>query len=82
MSDNNMTDNTNNEGAGGMKWLAFIFPLVGIICYFMWKDERPTASSEMIKFALYGIGFGVGMSILLIGVSCVCFAGALAVPAL
>ena len=77
MSDDNMTNNTNNEGAGGMKWLAFIFPLVGIICYFMWKEERPAAASEMIKFALYGVGFGVVMSILLGVVSCVCFAGAI-----
>ena len=62
---------SNNEGAGGMKWLCFFIPLVGLILYLMWKDEKPVAASECGKFALYGVAFGVVFAIVanIIGVA-------------
>lgn len=34
------------------------FPLVGIILYFMWKDEKPKSASLVIKWTLAGIAIG------------------------
>ena len=40
------------------------FPLVGIILYFMWKDEKPKSASLVIKWTLAGIAMGIIGSII------------------
>ena len=35
------------------------FPLVGIILYFLWKDEKPKSASLVIKWTLAGLALGV-----------------------
>lgn len=35
------------------------FPLVGIILYFLWKDEKPKSASLVIKWTLAGLSLGV-----------------------
>ena len=55
---------SNNEGAGGIKWLCFFIPLVGLILYLMWKDEKPVAAKECGKFALIGFGAGIAFAII------------------
>jgi len=40
------------------------FPLVGIILYFLWKDEKPKSAGLVIKWTLAGIGLGIVGSIL------------------
>lgn len=42
------------------------FPLVGIILYFMWKDEKPKSASLVIKWTLAGIAIGFIGSIIYI----------------
>ena len=56
---------TSNEGAGGIKWLCFFIPLVGLILYVTWKDDKPVAAKECGKFAL--IGFVIGIAFAIIG---------------
>ena len=55
---------TSNEGAGGMKWLCFFIPLVGLILYITWKDEKPVAAKECGKFALIGVVIGIAFAII------------------
>ena len=58
---------SNTEGAGGIKWLCFFIPMVGLILYLMWKSEKPVAASECGKFALYGIAVSFGLSFISCG---------------
>ncbi len=51
--------------SGGMNVLAFFFPLIGIILYFVTKSETPVKASSMLKFAIIGICVWVGLTILI-----------------
>ena len=66
MSNNQMYRKTDEMGAG---WgiLAFLFPIVGWILYFAWRNERPNAASQVAKWAW--IGFGVGFVLNLIAMA-------------
>ena len=55
---------TSNEGAGGMKWFCFFIPLVGLILYLIWKDDKPVAAKECGKFALIGVVIGIVIAII------------------
>lgn len=35
------------------------FPLLGIILYFVWKDNKPKSASSVIKYALGGIAISI-----------------------
>ena len=54
----------SNQSAGAMKWLCLLFPLLGLVLYLMWKEEKPQAANECGKFALYGVGISLGLFIL------------------
>ena len=54
----------SNKGAGGIKWLCFFIPLVGLILYLMWKDDKPVAAKECGKFALIGVVIGIVIAII------------------
>lgn len=47
-----------------LKVVSFIFPIVGAILYFVWKDSKPVSSKSACTFALYGFAFGIIMNIL------------------
>lgn len=63
---------TNDEG--GFLWglLGFCVPLVGIILYFVWKDEKYNTAKALLTGALISIGISIFANIV---VAC---AGALA----
>lgn len=44
--------------------LAFCFPIVGLILYFVWKDNRPNSAKQICTVS--AIGFGVGVVFYLI----------------
>ncbi|SVC88668.1 uncharacterized protein METZ01_LOCUS341522 [marine metagenome] len=46
---------SNQESAGGIKFLCLFIPLLGLILYLVWKDEKPVAATECGKFAIYGV---------------------------
>ena len=62
---NDKIDTSTDEGAGGIKWLCFFFPLIGLILFLVWQKDKPLSAQECGKFAL--IGFIVGLVIGLIG---------------
>ena len=39
--------------------VAFCFPIVGLILYFVWKDSRPNSAKQICTAS--AIGFGVGV---------------------
>lgn len=53
--------NGNNEQGAEtiVQVLSFCFPIVGLVLYFVWKDDKPKAASQVCKMA--AIGFGVGI---------------------
>ncbi len=53
-----------SESTGGYAVLGFFFPLVGLILYLIWKDERPKAANSAGKGALIGVIVGVSISVL------------------
>ena len=44
--------------------VAFCFPIVGLILYFVWKDSRPNSAKQICTAS--AIGFGVGVVFYLI----------------
>lgn len=52
---------------GGFGWglLGFCIPIVGIVLYFVWKDERPATSKVLIQGALISIGLTIVGNILM-----------------
>ena len=45
---------TNDESIGGLGILCFLFPLLGLILYLVWKENKPKKSSGAGKTALWG----------------------------
>ena len=52
---------------GGFGWaaLGFFFPMVGLILYLVWKDDRPITAKAAGKGALIGVIVSVVLSVLL-----------------
>tara|TARA_Y100001970_G_C14117559_1_gene794471 strand:+ start:421 stop:639 length:219 start_codon:yes stop_codon:yes gene_type:complete len=57
---------SNQDNAGPLKFVNIVAPLVGFVCYFMWKDQRPLAAKEMLKWAIGGIVFWIVFNIFFI----------------
>ncbi len=47
-----------------MKIVSFCFPIVGLVLYFVWKNEKPKSAKDVCTFA--AIGFGVGIVLYII----------------
>lgn len=52
------TSNVADVPSGGMKLLSFCIPIVGLILFITWKDQKPVSAKAMGKAAL--IGFIIG----------------------
>ena len=52
---------------GGAIWLVvgLFVPVVGLILYLIWKDERPLSANKAGKGALISVMIGVGFAILM-----------------
>ena len=67
--------NPNDPGADTvMKIVSFCFPIVGLILYFVWKQEKPKSANDVCKFS--AIGFGVGVVIYILMMALGLMAGA------
>lgn len=66
MSDQNPNPNAPEEKGADtiVQILSFCFPIVGAILYFVWKNEKPKAASQVCKMA--AIGFGVSLLLYII----------------
>ena len=49
------TSTTADTGGGGWGLLGFCLPIVGIIMYFIWKDEKPYNAQALLNGALISI---------------------------
>ena len=38
----------SNQGAGGIKWLCLLVPLLGLVLYLVWQQEKPQAAKRHI----------------------------------
>jgi uncharacterized membrane protein YvbJ len=63
---NNYTNNHSNDtGSVGYGILSFFFPVVGLILYLVWKDEKPKSAKAAGIGALVGVISGVVLYILM-----------------
>ena len=61
--------NVQEEGSTtGYAVLGFFVPIVGLILYLIWKEERPRAASSAGKGALFSVIIGVVFYIILIAI--------------
>lgn len=53
-------DNNNVNDSGSIGWgvLGFCIPIVGIILYFVWKENKPRSAQMAIRGALISIAIG------------------------
>lgn len=62
--ESNQTPSTGGDLGTPLKIVSFCFPIVGLILYFIKKDNEPVASKQACTMALWGIGVGVVIWIL------------------
>lgn len=55
--------------SAGFNALAFFFPLVGLILFLIWKDQKPLCAHAIGKWALIGVITGIVLTILFIVLS-------------
>lgn len=48
----------------GLKVLSFLIPLIGLILYISNADKKPYSAKQYGKWALYSVGFTVGLGII------------------
>jgi hypothetical protein len=48
----------DDNPTGGMKFLCFLFPLIGLILFIVWKNDYPRKSKSYGKAALFGFVCG------------------------
>ena len=53
-----------DEPIGGLSVVCFLFPIVGLILYLIWKESKPLKASGAGKAALWGFILGVVFSLL------------------
>lgn len=47
--------NTDDKKSGGFAFLCFLFPIVGLILYLVWKDDKPLKAKSCAKGAIIGV---------------------------
>jgi uncharacterized membrane protein YvbJ len=65
VSANYSTQVSNTNDTKGIGWfiLCFLFPIVGFVLFFVWKNNNPNRASWVLTAA--GVGFGVGLIMIL-----------------
>lgn len=58
------TTNPNDASSFGWAFLGFIFPLIGLILFLVWKDESPLKAKSCGKGALVGVIVSVSAGII------------------
>ena len=50
---------SNDESSAGFAILSFLIPIIGIVLYFVWKNDYPKKASSCIKGAVISIVLSV-----------------------
>ena len=58
--------NPEDRRSGGFAFLCFLFPLVGLILYLVWKDTMPLRAKSCGEGAIIGVIFYVVFVILMV----------------
>ncbi len=61
---NKPASNVEDKANAGWGVLGFFFPLIGLILYLVWKDNKPLTAHVVGKGALIGVIVSVTISIL------------------
>lgn len=56
-------NNTNEKGNAGWLVLGLFFPLIGLILWLVWKDDKPADSKQAGKGALIGVIVGAVLGV-------------------
>ncbi len=56
----------DDEPIGGLGTLCFFFPVIGLILYLVWQENKPVKSKGAGKSALWGFCTGIALYILVI----------------
>ena len=56
--------NPNDESSFGWAFLGFLFPIIGLILFLVWKDESPLKAKSCGKGALVGVIVAVAAGII------------------
>lgn len=57
-------NSVNDNGSTGWAVLGFLFPIIGLILYIVWKDQQPNNANSAGKGAIIGVIAGVIAGIL------------------
>ena len=49
----------NDEPSGLVDFAACCFPIVGIVLYFVWRDDKPRSAKSVCKWAVIGFSIGI-----------------------
>ncbi len=63
-SNSSQSARTNDKGAGGIVILCFLIPLIGLIMYLVWKENRPKSSKQAGIAAIIGAVFYLFINII------------------
>ena len=58
-------NNVSDEGGFGWGFLGFMFPVIGLILYLVWKNEKPKTAKSVGKGALISFVSGIVLYILM-----------------
>lgn len=59
-------ENENDKPNTGLNILSLLFPIVGIILYFVWKKETPKKAKSILTYGLIGWGIGILLNLLVL----------------
>ncbi|MDP2173391.1 MAG: zinc ribbon domain-containing protein [Candidatus Cloacimonadaceae bacterium] len=69
--------NSADGTIGGLGIICFLFPIVGLILYLVWKDAMPTKANGAGKAALWGFIISMVLSVLYFVVFAAAVAGSM-----
>lgn len=59
--------NTDDEPSTGLNIFSFLFPIIGWVLYFVYRDKSPIKAKSCSKWAWIGFGVGFVLNIIAIG---------------
>lgn len=58
-------NNDEDKPNVGLNILSLFFPIIGLILYFVWKNETPIRAKSVLTYCLIGWGIGIFFNIII-----------------